>query len=304
MCTGLNSNRAVFEWATPHPNPLPEGEGWGEADSDRRFKLRPVLRGAAFTLVELLVALAVAAVAFTIVWQTFASVTRAWRRGSEVVDQVRHGDFVIDQLVSALRSAAYFPLRPDRYGFWLENRGARDQISWVTSSTAFIPPDSPLAQGLHRIMVSIEPNDDGEDAFTVRAFPHLADEIEKNKADVWPLSARVKGLDVRIWNPEEERWDEEWEDTNKIPGLIEITLLMEPLSNYEPPMKLARLVQIPLGPVTTSTAPVATGQPGVEGGRTGAENKAARRREQQPAEPSRQPDAGEDRPRTRIVGGT
>jgi hypothetical protein len=245
-------------------------------------------------LVELLVALAVAAVAFTIVWQTFSSVIKAWRRGGEVVDQVRHGDFVIDQLVSALRSAAYFPLRPDRYGFWLENRGARDQISWVTSSGAFIPPDSPLAHGLHRIMVSIEPNDDGEDAFTVRAFSHLAEELKKNEVDAWSLSPRVKGLDVRIWNPQEERWDEEWEDTNKIPGLLEITLFMEPLSKYEPPMKFARLVQIPLGPATTSTAPIATGQLGIESGGTSAGQEAARRREQRPTGQRQPTDAEEE----------
>lgn len=252
----------------------------------------------AFTLVELLVALAVTAIAFTIVWQSFAAITRAWRRGGEVVDQVRHGDFVIDQLVSALRSAAYFPLRPDRYGFWLENRGTRDQASWVTSGTAFIPPDSTLAMGLRRIMVSIEPNDEGDDAFTVRAFPHLSEEFEKDKADAWPISPRIKGLDIRVWNPEDERWDDEWEDTNKIPGLIEVTLLMEPLSRYEPPMKIARLVQIPLGPVTTSTAPIATGQPGV-----GSEAASDRVNAQQQRDETRSQSDGQPRQRTTITSG-
>lgn len=255
-------------------------------------------RTSAFTLVELLVALAVVAVAFTIVWQSFAAITRAWRRGGEVVDQVRHGDFVIDQLVSAMRSAAYFPMKPERYGFWLDNRGTRDQVSWVTSGTAFIPPDSPLAQGLRRIMVSIEANDDGDDAFTVRAFPHLAEEIEKNKADVWPISTRVKGLDIRVWNPEDKQWDDEWEDTNKIPGLVEITLLMEPLSRYEPPMKIARVIQIPLGPATTSTTPVATGQPGVGGGSQEEREAARQQREEQRRQTGDQP-----RQRTSITSG-
>ena len=258
-----------------------------------------------FTLVELLVALTVVAVAFTIVWQSFASVLKAWRRGSEVVDDVRHGDFVIDQLVSALRSTAYFPLRPERYGFWLDNRGDGDQVSWVTSGTAFIPPDSPLAQGLHRIMVGIEPAPGGGEAFTVRAFPHLAEEIDKNDAEGWPISSRVQGLNVRVWNVEEERWEDEWEDTNKIPGLVEVTLLMKPPERYEPPMKISRLIQIPLGPVVTSTAAVATGQPGApaaaEGaapadGNTGGQPAAAT-----PAEGTTSGEA--NRPRTSIISG-
>ncbi|HMP76282.1 MAG TPA: prepilin-type N-terminal cleavage/methylation domain-containing protein [Kiritimatiellia bacterium] len=253
-----------------------------------------------FTLVELLVALTVVAVAFTIVWQSFASVLKAWRRGAQVVDEVRHGDFVIDQLVSALRSTAYFPLRPERYGFWLENRGDNDEVSWVTSGTAFIPPDSPLAQGLHRIMVSVEPGPNGGDAFTVRAFPHLAEEIEKRDVDGWPISSRVQGLNVRVWNVEEERWEDEWEDTNKIPGLVEVTLFMTPPERYEPPMKISRLIQIPLGPAVTSTTPVATGQPGAPAAAQGG-NRAERR--ERPRTDAGNPGGSTDRPRTSIISG-
>lgn len=222
--------------------------------------------------------MAVAAIAFAMVWQSFAAVMRAWRRSNEVTDRIRHGDFVMDQLVSALRSAAYFPMRPERYGFWLDNRGEQDRASWVTSGTAFMPPDSPLALGLRRIMVSIEPGEDGDDAFTVRAFPHLAEaeEMDRDKAEAYPISSRVRGLNIRIWNAEEKRWDEEWEHTNQIPGLLEVTLLLEPLDPDEPMLRIARLVRMPLGPAVTSTTPIATGQPGYTPGP--AEESRPRRR--------------------------
>lgn len=246
-------------------------------------------------------ALAVTALAFAIVWQTFAAVTKAWRRGGQVADEIRHGDFVMDQLVSALRSTAFFPLKSDRYGLWFENRGERDQLSWVTSGTAFIPPDSPLAMGVHRIMVGIEPNQDGDDSFTVRAFPHLSEEIDKNDVDAWSISPRVKGLDVRIWNAQDERWEDEWEDTNKIPGLVEVTLYMTPLERYEPPIKIARLVQIPLGPVATSTLPVATGQPGAPAASTNAPSGGGSATTGSRTE--RQPGGSANQPRTSIISG-
>lgn len=219
-------------------------------------------RRAAFTMLELLVALAVLILAFSIIWTTFSSTVKAWRRGSQLVDELHHGDFVMEQLVAALRSAAFFPTRPDKYGFWLDDSGDRDEISWVTSGSTFMPPGSPLAQGLHRLMVKIESNKDGEDSFAVRAFPHLSEEMDENDADAWYISSRIKGLSVRTWNHEDEAWEDEWEDTNKIPGLVEVTLLMEPLEKYGEPVKMMRLVEIPMGPATTSITAAVTGGSG------------------------------------------
>jgi len=52
-----------------------------------------------------------------IVWSTYSVTMNAWRRGSDLVDELRHSDFVMEQLVSALRSAAFFHTAPDKYGF-------------------------------------------------------------------------------------------------------------------------------------------------------------------------------------------
>lgn len=230
---------------------------------------------AAFTMLELLVALTVLILAFSIIWTTFSSTVKAWRRGTQLVDELHHGDFVMEQLVAALRSAAFFPTKPDKYGFWLDDSGENDEISWVTSGSTFMPPGSPLAQGLHRLIVNVEGNEDGEDSFAVRAYPHLKEEIEKNDVDAWYISSRIKGLNVRTWNHEDEVWEDEWEDTNKIPGLVEVTLYMEPLEKYGEPVKMVRLVEIPMGPATTSITVAVTGGQGAGATATGAGTGAA-----------------------------
>ena len=239
------------------------------------------LRG--FTLIEVLVAVAILATAFTIVWTTFSVSLSGWRKGQVMLDRLHHGDFVMEQVVSALRSAAYFPVRPDKYGFWLEDHGKDDEISWVTSGSAFMKPEDPLARGLHRLWVGIEENDNGDASFAVRAVPHFAEDMDIKDADPWFISSRVKGLDCKVWDNEQEDWDNEWENTNTVPPLIQLTLYLEPLERNGEQVVVTRLVEIPIGPITlgnvnrsvtspgqpaggTNAAPGATESPGPQGG--------------------------------------
>ncbi len=204
-----------------------------------------------FTLLELMVALVLLMTAMGIIIGTFTAVLQAWRRGDELMQDLHHGDFVMDQLVSGLRSAAYFSTRPEKYGFHLEDNGsgedASDLISWVTSGTAFMPKDSPLTKGLHRISVTLEDNEDGDTAVAIRAFAHLAEDIDDDDPDPWFISTEITGLDCQVYNKEDEEWEDEWEFTNSIPRLLKLTLYMEPLEEYGDAVEMMRVIEIPLG---------------------------------------------------------
>jgi hypothetical protein len=209
-----------------------------------------------------LFALTILAVASGIIWMTFSATINAWRRGNEVLEEMHHGDFVMDQLVNSLRSTAFFPTAPDKYGFWLKTQKRTypaDQISWVKSGSALMPPDEPLGAGLHRIMVSIENAPGGDPAIAIRAFPYMKDEIEKNDVDPWFVSSRIKGLQCRVWNEEEEDWEDRWEDTNAVPSVVEITLYMDPIEKYGPPVEIKRLVEIPVAPAVTGAVVASRG---------------------------------------------
>ena len=233
-----------------------------------------------FTLLEILVAVTLLATAFTIIWSTFSATLDGWRRSGEFVDRINHGDFVIDQMVSSLRSMAFFPNRPDKFGFWLDSKGGgdapRDTISWVASGTAFMLPEDPLARGLHRIMISVE-DFRGKSGLAIRAFQHLKDEIEKDDVDPWFVSSRVVGLECRVYNFEDETWEDKWEDTNSIPRLVEITVFLEPVERNEPVIKLQRVVEVPVAPAVTGAVRV-TQSPGDGGPR----RSGSRPREGQP----------------------
>ena len=209
---------------------------------------RPAARRAGFTMLEILVAVVIMALTFLVVWRTFMAALEGLTRGQKFMENLHHGDYVIEQLVSALRSAAFYDSRKDKYGFWLNERNGHDAISWVTSSSAFMGPRSPYKDGLHRVEVLIDDDDEGRACFTVRAWSQLAEEEDDIEPEEWHISSRIIGLSCEVYNPELEDWENEWENTNAVPRLIKVQLELAPLEKYEPAIEVNRIVEIPIGP--------------------------------------------------------
>ncbi|NLG35080.1 MAG: prepilin-type N-terminal cleavage/methylation domain-containing protein [Lentisphaerae bacterium] len=208
---------------------------------------------AGFTLIELLLALAIFSMVSAMAAGVFWSISKAWNRGGEMLEQLHYGEFAMEQLVAALRGAAWFPSKPEAFGFWLEDDGgtsksAANRISWVTSGTAFLPPDSPFQHGLHRISVTVEGS--GEDrGLVVRAWPHLAEEMEERDVESWRVSPGVEGFSCEWYNFDEERWSQDWEETNSLPKLLRVTLNMQEREAFDESLELQRLVELEVAPV-------------------------------------------------------
>lgn len=242
---------------------------------------------AGFTLLELLVALAILVFAFAIIWETFSGTVMAWQRGTQLLDELRHGDFVMEQLVSALRSAAFFKGNEGRYGFRLETGNAGsypgDKLSWVTTSSAFIPPDSELSKGTHRIVFSIEDNEDNQPSVCIRAYDPMLEDEDTMEIERWFVSTEVQGIQCRVYNLEEKIWENSWEgeQTNTLPSLVEITLYMDPVEEFGDPVTLKRVLEIPIAPAVTNAVQADAGDSTAPAG-TNTTNAA-------PGNPDRQP---------------
>jgi prepilin-type N-terminal cleavage/methylation domain-containing protein len=212
----------------------------------------------AFTLIEIMMALILMTLASTMIYLTFSTVIKAWRRGTKLSEDLHHGDFVMDQLVLGLRSA-YFPDGGNvkGYGFWLEDRGsaesAADSISWVKQGTALTDSNSPVVAGPHRIQFSIETDEHGQPAAAVKFWRPYAQvvDFDASKLDFQFISSRVRGFDCRVatnTTASEWEWSDTWEDedTNTLPQAVELTLYLEPLDKDRPPVELRRCVEIPV----------------------------------------------------------
>ncbi len=198
-----------------------------------------------FTLIELLVALAIFSLVAAMAAGTFWSVLKAWTRGGEMLEQLHYGEFAMEQLVTAMRGAAWFPSKPEAFGFWLEDNGGK--ASWVTSGRAFLPPDSPWQNGLHRLSVTVD-SVDGEKGLVVKAWPHVGDEDAERDAEAWLVCPEVEELSCEWYDFEGDDWSQDWEETNSLPKLVRVTLKMKKRKQFDESLELQRLVELEVAP--------------------------------------------------------
>ena len=234
-----------------------------------------------FTLLEILLAVALLAVATSVTYMAFSTVASAWKRSQALSFDIHHADFVMEQLEMALRSAYY----QDRTcGFVLEDGGdgpgASDKISWVKLGGALVGADCPFIGTPHRIKFFLE---DGKDdkkqaAITAWRVRGQADDFDPDKLESTPISKGITGFNCRPRDPlsAEVEWLDEWEDTNKIPTAVELTLYMDPLDKGDDPVEIKRIVEVPVASVVWGGSGTPSGNvlPGT--GRTGVTARLGR----------------------------
>jgi prepilin-type N-terminal cleavage/methylation domain-containing protein len=229
---------------------------------------RPARRNAprcGFTLIEVLVAVALMASAMAIAFSAYFSVSKAWQRGIVMADNLNHGDYIMEQLVNGLRCAFYPPAQSNAprtgsdYGFWLEKHGSgaesRDAISWVKTGVALLGSDNLLYRGLHRVRLSVEDDPDGLLVVAVRGWRPYAnvDSFDSTQVEPFYVSGKVQGFSCRVATNRTDdgwQWEDDWKDdaTNHLPLAVEITLYMDPIEKNEAPIEMKRLVEIPMAP--------------------------------------------------------
>jgi len=210
-----------------------------------------------FTLLELLLAVSILSIVAGLTYATFGTVVTAWKRGMALSDDLHHGDYVIEQLAMGLRSA--YSTDPggkqSDYGFVLENEGdgayASDIISWTKIGSSLVGKEAAFAGSPHRVTFSVDDDEEGHRGASVRAWRliGLPDDFDPDEVETTILSPMITGFDCQVadkMEDEELDWDDEWDDTNRVPPFLQITLYLQPLDEEQDPIEIRRIVTVPV----------------------------------------------------------
>ena len=238
--------------------------------------LNPSPKG--FTLIEVVISVMILAIMTLMSFYCFHSVVQSWRAGMEATDALGQADYVIDQVVSGLKSA-YYPdtgRQMDAYGLQFYNEGdgpdAKDMLSWVKIGRALVGEECGFAESPHRVQLYVADgtgrNNEGG-GLTVKAWRvdlHLDDFDPEKDVESLLLAPRVMGMDCRVIDKDQPRkndepnWEDEWKFSNSIPRAVELTLYMKPVEERGEPLEVKRVIEIPMSDLSLN--PRTQGQQG------------------------------------------
>lgn len=214
------------------------------------------------TLLEILIAVTIMGAIMLVAYMAFYAVSSSWQRMNALTEDMHHGDFVMDQVTMALRSA-YYPngRKSAEFGFVeikdKDGVNASDKISWVKVGSSIVGRDCPFEGTPHRIEISLEQDDKGEPGIAYKAWrlQGQAEDFDPDKLEPVMISKKVVGFNVRTAYKIKEGeidWLEKWEDinTNKLPLMVEITLKLAPIEKGNDPIEIKRICTIPTGPLS------------------------------------------------------
>jgi prepilin-type N-terminal cleavage/methylation domain-containing protein len=195
----------------------------------------PTLRG--FTLIEIMVSLAVFTMVIASIYATWALVLRATEIGHDAAAQAQRQRVVLRAIGDALMGVQSFQASQNYYWFKLAN-GDSSYLSFVARLPDTFPrhnkfvgeqagPDS----NERRVTFSLEAGANNERDLVLRQNPVLMDMDDDEKQFPCVLAKNVKTFTIEWWGTNEMNeagWNTEWDDTmtNTIPQMMRVHLVI------------------------------------------------------------------------------
>ncbi|HTS16731.1 MAG TPA: prepilin-type N-terminal cleavage/methylation domain-containing protein [Verrucomicrobiae bacterium] len=218
-----------------------------------------------FTLLEVLLAVAVLGMLVMCVYGTWNAALTSWRRGSQVTEDFQRERIVMDALTELTKSAIFFASSPSLYTFVAtKNPGIGDSISFVTASDAYLPPSEAIAAGMRRVVISLEQDEYRRTYLAIVNEPALRpnDDSSLPPLQAHVISMDVSGFNVRYRDPRDGNWSDTWEEEQMPPSAVEYTIAFGERDGRTPPVVVTRAVEIPVAATIAGGGAPLPGMPG------------------------------------------
>jgi prepilin-type N-terminal cleavage/methylation domain-containing protein len=181
----------------------------------------------AFTLIEIMVAIAIFALLIAAVYSTWVLILKSKQIGDEATAQAQRQRIAIRTIEDSLTCIQSFQASMKYYVFGVTN-GDQPSFSYVARVPDIFPRNGRFDSNLRRLTFSVEPvsGSDSEKDLVLRQNPILIDIDADEQATPLVLARNVKSFVVECWDTNAMDWATGWDDTNSLPPMVRVKLTL------------------------------------------------------------------------------
>ncbi|MBI1908899.1 MAG: prepilin-type N-terminal cleavage/methylation domain-containing protein [Deltaproteobacteria bacterium] len=223
-------------------------------------------RDSGFTLIEVIVSVAILALISIVVWQASGSNMRAKERSEKRDEVFQSVAMVMDRMSEDLMEAFLYSPTSEELGksingeilaktaFVGKNNGDADEISFTSFSHVRYLKDVKESDQ-EEVTYKLEPSKDDE-SNSLEIVKRSSSPLDANPTEggkTYPLLKGVKGLSFRYYDPKKQEWFEEWDsegsdNPSKLPRAVEITLTVENPEEEGEPIVFTTIAIVEMAP--------------------------------------------------------
>jgi len=207
------------------------------------------LAGAAFTLLELMLAIVIFSGVVAAIYSTWTAILRGSQSALSAAAEAQRRRIAVTTLEEALASVQMFPANPHHYAFLADTEGENAALSLV----ARLPQSYPRAGRfgdllVRRLWFQVEPDATGVNALVLRQRPLLALQDVDEEENPLVLARNVALFHLEFWGPRSREWEPEWLSSNQLPRLVRFSLAFEEPGRHgvDPASVVTRVVDLPI----------------------------------------------------------
>ena len=190
----------------------------------RSSKPRSLARRFAFTLIEIMMAMAIFSMVVTAIYATWTLIIKSAKIGQEAAAQVQRERVTFRTFEDSLACARSFQADLQHYSFLVEN-GSTPTLSFVARLPEFFPRSGRFGDfDVRRVTFALESGTDGQNQLVLRQTPILMEMDKDEEQFPFVLSRNVSKMEFEMWDSRKGKWVDEWLTTNEIPSQIHLTL--------------------------------------------------------------------------------
>ncbi|HEY2330064.1 MAG TPA: hypothetical protein VGI63_09665, partial [Verrucomicrobiae bacterium] len=179
---------------------------------------------------------------------------RSTRVAQDVAAQAQRQRITLRTIEDSLMAVQSFQASPQYYSFVVEN-GDAPALSFAARvpdifprNGKFVNPNTGKDFNLRRLTFTLEPGDNSEKNLVLRQNPVLMDLDDDEQKYPLVLARNVRKFVVECWDTNKLDWADEWDDTNSIPPLLRVSLVLGgnvAAGSAAPDVPVTRLFSIP-----------------------------------------------------------